>query len=264
MSDSDEDAYVSYGERPEWDDVTPVPQAESTNPVVRIAYANQYVDTMNYFRAVYATGEKSARVLALTEEAISQNGANYTVWHHRWEVVLALGSDIAIELSYVEAMALDNPKNYQVWNHMRLCTEQLGASAARRNLEYISLALGADSKNYHAWSHRQWVVRTFKLWVEDMEFTAAMIDADVRNNSAWNERFFCIAEGGGGDGGDRGEAGRESRESAVHEEIGRKETVDSGSVDGGGSRHTLNPEPQTQNPKPQSLNPKPYTLNPTP
>lgn len=147
MSDSDEDMYMPYGERPEWADVTPVPQPKSANPgessnpsshsvvevekknktknvlsgvgghppkkkkkkvwialtrraggavtqrvvwemtkstladVVRIAYADQYVDTMNYFRAVYATDEKSTRVLDLTREAIAQNGANYTARH---------------------------------------------------------------------------------------------------------------------------------------------------------------------------------------
>ena len=88
--------------------------------VVRIAYAEQYVDTMNYFRAVYASGEKSLRVLDLTKEAIALNGGNYTVWHHRWELVLALGTDVAAELAYVEAMALDNPKNYQVWGGVQL------------------------------------------------------------------------------------------------------------------------------------------------
>ena len=41
-----------------------------------------------------------------------------------------------------------------------------------------------------------WVVRTFGLWAEELEYTAAMIDDDVRNNSAWNQRFFCVAESG--------------------------------------------------------------------
>ena len=95
--------------------VCDVDDDDATFPdVVRIAYAEQYVDTMNYFRAVYATGETSERVLRLTKEAIEMNGANYTVWHHRWQLVLALGADLAAELAYVEAMALENPKNYQV------------------------------------------------------------------------------------------------------------------------------------------------------
>ena len=27
-----------------------------------------------------------------------------------------------------------------------------------------------DAKNYHAWTHRQWVVRTFELWDGELEF----------------------------------------------------------------------------------------------
>ena len=35
---------------------------------------------MDYFRAVSATGEKSERVLELTETIIRMNPAHYTVW----------------------------------------------------------------------------------------------------------------------------------------------------------------------------------------
>ena len=97
-SSDDEDAYVPYGDRPEWSDVVPLEQPDSANPVVRIAYPEAYVDTMNYFRAVYASGEVSERALALTESAIALNGANYTVWHRRWELVKALGADLDAEL----------------------------------------------------------------------------------------------------------------------------------------------------------------------
>lgn len=50
----------------------------------------------------------------------------------------------------------------------------------------------SDSKNYHVWSYRQWLVRQFDLWDEPREIADvdALIEMDVRNNSAWNHRYL--------------------------------------------------------------------------
>ena len=61
-----------------------------------------------------------------------------------------------------------------------------------------------DAKNYHAWAHRQWVLTTcagdarhitpsdtLMLYLGEMDFANAMIGVDVRNNSAWSQRFFA-------------------------------------------------------------------------
>ena len=60
--------------------------------------------------------------------------------------------------------------------------------------------LEQDSKNYHVWSYRQWLVKRFGLFddEDEMKWTESMIDADVRNNSAWNHRWFLVV--GGRDG----------------------------------------------------------------
>lgn len=51
-----------------------------------------------------------------------------------------------------------------------------------------------DAKNYHVWSYRQWLVRRFELWDEgELEATEKLIEDDVRNNSAWNHRFFLVS-----------------------------------------------------------------------
>ena len=49
-----------------------------------------------------------------------------------------------------------------------------------------------DSKNYHVWSYRQWLVRHFDLWDTELPDVEELIDEDVRNNSAWNHRYFVV------------------------------------------------------------------------
>lgn len=49
-----------------------------------------------------------------------------------------------------------------------------------------------DEKNYHAWAHRQSIIQLFGLWAQDRAYLEAMIEKDVRNNSAWNERLWIL------------------------------------------------------------------------
>ena len=53
-----------------------------------------------------------------------------------------------------------------------------------------------DPLVYFTWC-RQWICLTFGSWDGELEFSAAMIAQDVRNNSAWNHRWFALTHGGG-------------------------------------------------------------------
>lgn len=75
----DSDDSLPLSERPEWSDVTPLPQDDGPNPIVAIAYKEDFAEVMNYFRAVYRADERSPRSLHLTAEAIAMNPGNYTV-----------------------------------------------------------------------------------------------------------------------------------------------------------------------------------------
>lgn len=44
-----------------------------------------------------------------------------------------------------------------------------------RELAFTARALIGDSKNYHAWAHRQWVLETFKLWENELTYTDELI-----------------------------------------------------------------------------------------
>jgi len=185
--------------------------------------------------------------------------------HFRRKLVVALKKDLREECEFVRQMALENPKNYQIWHHRRVIVEMLGdgslegaftqaafnavrpaihcrdsrdRSAAPRPTaqrqrgevrEGLKIICLQDSKNYHAWSHRQWAVKHFELWDGELAFVDQaspalllvlslvlpcspflrvadlaphpwqLLDTDIRNNSAWNQRHFVVAnttEGG--------------------------------------------------------------------
>lgn len=62
-----------------------------------------------------------------------------------------------------------------------------------------------DAKNYHVWSYRQWLVRHFGLWDTELTDVESLLKADVRNNSAWNHRWFVVFGGSEGNGEREGE-----------------------------------------------------------
>jgi hypothetical protein len=101
---------VLYAERSEWSDVVPIAQYENIQPLAPIFYSpecthcpticllivliklwyallhhnpptgNTDKDATDYFRAIVKAGEKSSRVLQLTETIIRLNPAHYSAW----------------------------------------------------------------------------------------------------------------------------------------------------------------------------------------
>jgi hypothetical protein len=70
-----------------------------------------------------------------------------------------------------------------------------------QELAFAAEALAFEAKNYHAWAHRQALMVAFggaggaggRLWESELAFTERLLREDVRNNSAWNQRFFVLA-----------------------------------------------------------------------
>lgn len=188
----DSDDRIPLSERPEWSDVTPLPQDDGPNPIVAIAYKEDFAEVMNYFRAVYRADERSPRSLDLTAEAIAINPGNYTVWHFRRLILEALNVNLHDELNFLDDIAESNTKNYQIWHHRRWVAQKLGTDASRKEIEFTKNILSLDSKNYHAWSHRQWVLQALGGWEDELDYCHELLEEDVFNNSAWNQRYFVI------------------------------------------------------------------------
>lgn len=66
------------------------------------------------------------------------------------------------------------------------------ASLPPSEIPFLSLMLSLDSKNYHVWSYRQWLVRHFSLWDSELPTINTLLTQDVYNNSAWNHRWFVL------------------------------------------------------------------------
>ena len=194
MSSSSESDYIPYSQRDEWKDVIPIEQIDGPNAPCQIAYTDEFKDVMNYFRAIVAKNEISERALALTEDAIDQNPANYTAWYYRRIVLFGLleqtGRDLSLEVDYMNEMTEKNEKNYQMWYHRQAILEKY--RIVDGELDMISKMIDQDSKNYHAWAHRQWVVKEFNLWSGELDYIGELLSRDLRNNSAWNHRFFVL------------------------------------------------------------------------
>ncbi|KAL1171869.1 hypothetical protein V6Z11_A05G311700 [Gossypium hirsutum] len=147
---------------------------------------------MDYFRAIYKADERSPRALRLTRRAIHLNPGNYTVWHFRRLVLEALNADLDEELDFLQRIANSNSKNYQLWHHRRWVVERLGANARAKELNLIKKILSIDAKNYHAWSHRQWVLQALGGWEDELDYCQQLLEEDIFNNSAWNQRYFVV------------------------------------------------------------------------
>jgi protein farnesyltransferase/geranylgeranyltransferase type-1 subunit alpha len=61
-----------------------------------------------------------------------------------------------------------------------------------KHLTLFLACLEDDSKNYHAWSHRQWLVKNYELWDLEQGQVEDWIQKDVCNNSAWNQKIFIL------------------------------------------------------------------------
>ncbi|KAK7681413.1 hypothetical protein QCA50_015505 [Cerrena zonata] len=229
-----------FSERPDWADVTPIPQHEGYNPIAPIFYAPEYKDATDYFRGIVKTNEKSQRVLELTETVIRMNPAHYSAWQYRYHTLLAINASLDTELKLMDILAIQFLKTYQVWHHRRLILTALHSSspplsdpsaspsepppldttpkdfkAAQIELAFISRVLMTDAKNYHTWSYRQWLLAFFddaRLWEGEMSFVERLLEEDVRNNSAWHHRFFVVF-------GREQLPGDESRESVLKREL---------------------------------------------
>lgn len=55
---------------------------------------------------------------------------------------------------------------------------------------FLNYSAAADEKSCDFCKHFQ----EYKLWDNELEFVETLLEEDVRNNSAWNQRHFVISQ----------------------------------------------------------------------
>ncbi|KAK4692625.1 protein farnesyltransferase/geranylgeranyltransferase type-1 subunit alpha, partial [Lecanoromycetidae sp. Uapishka_2] len=181
-----------YAASKEWEDIIPIPQDDGcSNPLAAIAYTEEYSEAMSYLRAVMAKDEKSDRVLPLTEDIIRMNPAHYTVWLYRADILFALQKPLLEELKWLNTISLIHIKSFQIWHHRQVIMSHI-PTLPPTETAFLARILTKDAKNYHVWSYRQWLVRRFSIWDSELPYIESLLQADVRNNSAWNHRWFVV------------------------------------------------------------------------
>ncbi|KAF2036354.1 protein prenylyltransferase, partial [Setomelanomma holmii] len=204
--------------------------SRGSGPVVRseevrqkeLQQINQYKDLVDLITEKQYTIE----VLGHVTRLLNENPEYYTIWNHRRRVLSSLLSAedsllpaddlIQGDLQLTFALLRKFPKCYWIWNHrdwlLRRAEAILGAEAAHKlwsgELQLINKMLHADSRNFHAWSYRRFVVsqinrlsssttaepQTPSLVESEFEYTTKMIKANLSNFSAWHNRSQFIPQ----------------------------------------------------------------------
>ena len=119
-----------------------------------------------------------------------------------------LQKDLLQELEWLNAISLTHIKNFQIWYFCDSIQSWGGADKLRRHhrqvimshiptlppteTAFLARMFAKDAKNYHVWSYRQWLVRNFSIWDSELPYIESLLQSDVRNNSAWNHRWFVV------------------------------------------------------------------------
>ncbi|KAL4492520.1 hypothetical protein ABPG72_007633 [Tetrahymena utriculariae] len=176
-----------------WDDVERLPQYDGQPTILNLKYKPEYVELMDYFRAIIKSDEISMRSFELSGFVLQQLTSNYNAYHVRRKCLEQLKLSYEDELKFITQVIEGNPKTYQSWEHRRYVIEVLNRCDGEIDFleEYV---FSEDNKNYHGWGYRIWLCQKFNLFEDEWQRIQYYFEEDIRNNSAWNYRHFLLSQ----------------------------------------------------------------------
>lgn len=164
----------------------------------------------------------SQQALSDTTELLQLNPEFNTMWNYRRNILLALfasgeltkAATLEGDLRMVMAQLKAYPKCYWIWNHRYWCLQQLqqdGIADWEFELKIVSKLLELDSRNFHGWHYRRYVVenmesnavakedtregkltREVEIALGEFQYTTAKINKNISNFSAWHNRTKLV------------------------------------------------------------------------
>lgn len=170
--------------------------------------------------------EYTPESLQKVSELLSNNPEYYTVWNYRrrllqHEFAQAASSDsneaaveriaalIKNDLQFLIPLLRSFPKCYWIWNYRlwildearRLLPLDLARTFWQEELALVGKMLNLDSRNFHGWGYRHFVVESLEglgpdgrksMAPEEFEYAKKMISTNLSNFSAWHYRTKLI------------------------------------------------------------------------
>lgn len=147
-------------------------------------------------------------MLEKCDKVLSINSEHYTVWNYRREIILYLfeneckssseqGRILNNELLIVSKTLHRNPKSYASFHHRFWCIEQDKNKNIDLNkeLDLCSNFLSLDSRNFHCWDYRRFIVKKAKIKLKDeLKYSKELIQLNFSNYSAWHYRSTLIPQ----------------------------------------------------------------------
>ncbi|OJJ70941.1 hypothetical protein ASPBRDRAFT_43813 [Aspergillus brasiliensis CBS 101740] len=179
-------------------------------------------------REKIAEQQYTPETLEKIAELLTSNPEYYTVWNYRRQVLrnefsraASAGSNEAAaeqiatliknDLLFTVPLLRSFPKCYWIWNYRTWLLDEakrlLPVPAARRfwqeELGLVGKMLTLDSRNFHGWGYRRFVVETLRelnseeqegpqMTQTEYEYAKKMIGANLSNFSAWHYRTKLI------------------------------------------------------------------------
>ncbi|OCL08610.1 protein prenylyltransferase [Glonium stellatum] len=195
-----------------------------------LQHITEYKKLVSIVNLKVAEGQYTVEVLTLTTQLLTENAEYYTIWNHRRRILEYMFTQlpntgptpsnsnqnipnlITGDLRWLVSLLRQLPKCYWVWNHrlwlLQKAEALLPTTAAHDlwhgELELVGKLLSLDSRNFHAWGYRRFIVAQIvrisasgsassQSMVEaEFDYTTKMVKANLSNFSAWHNRSKLI------------------------------------------------------------------------